>query len=129
MSEKEKLIKRFAAFLIGCIGIRILFVVAAKKLDPNIVQYAGILAVIVAISWVLINRFGLRKTGREAGGEIWWDNIRPIHAIMYSAFAILAFTKNEHAWVPLAIDVLIGLGAFLDHHSRNGNFKIVLGTK
>ena len=125
MSEKQELISRMTKFLIGCIGIRILFVVAAKKMNPNTLQYFGILAVILAVSFVLINRFGLRKTGREAGGIIWWDNIRPIHAIMYSAFAILAFTKNEHAWVPLLLDVLIGLGVFLNHHDNNGDFAKV----
>ena len=128
MSEKKELITRMAKFLIGCIGIRTLFVVAAQKMDPNKLQYFGILAVIIAVSWVLINRFGLRKTGKEAGGIIWWDNIRPIHAIMYSAFAILAFTKSEHAWVPLLFDVLIGLGVFLEHHIKNGDFAKVCGN-
>lgn len=114
MSEKEQL-HRSLLFLFGCLGIRTLFAVGAAKLDKNHLPYVGILGLLLAISWVLIYKFNLRPTGREAGGVIWWNHIRPVHALMYLIFAILAFTKSDYAWVPLGIDVLIGLCAFLNH--------------
>lgn len=109
---------RMAMFLIGCIGVRLLFVFAAKKATPGILQYMGIAALFIAIGFVVINKYGLRKTGSEAGGVIWWDDLRPLHAIMYTSFAILAFTNNKYAWVPLLIDVFIGLGAYIAHHRK-----------
>lgn len=111
MSELTVQNKRMAQFLIGCIGIRALFVIGAAKADKNTLWYFGILAVILAIGWVLIYRFDLRPTGREAGGVIWWNSFRPVHALLYFAFAGLAFTGSDYAWVPLLADVLVGLGA------------------
>jgi hypothetical protein len=64
---------------------------------------------------MLIYIFDLRPSGREAGGVIWWNNIRPVHALNYLIFFLLAFTNNKYAWVPLGVDVIIGLIAFIYH--------------
>ena len=111
------LLKRLLLFLIGCIGIRLLFVVIAKSISKNIRKICALPALLVAIGFMYIWLFDARKTGPEVfGDKIWWNHLRPFHAAMYTTFAIMAFTSNEWAWVPLLIDALVGLGAFTHFH-------------
>ena len=119
--------KRFLAFLVGCIGLRSLFVVAVKKIPVKYLPYLGLLALIPIIGWLNILFFNPRTKGPETfGAKIWWGPIRPIHVINYTIFAILAFKKNKYAYVPLLADVILGLVAFLVYHYSVGDFKKVL---
>ena len=119
--------KRFLLFLFGCIGIRSLFVYIAKNVNTQFLMYMGYLALIPAIGFIYIFLTGTRQTGTEVFGEkIWWNNLRPIHGILYFLFAYNAIIGNKNAWVYLLIDVLIGLISFLIFHLYNGDFKKVL---
>ncbi len=111
------------AFLIGCIGTRTLFVLLAKFLDKKYLPYMGYLGLIIAIGFSIIFITGARETGPEVfGDKIWWNNLRPVHALLYFLFAYLAITQNDYAWIPLLIDVLFGLTSFLIFHKVDGNF-------
>jgi len=109
--------QRTLLFLIGCIGVRSLFVYLAYAVSPTILPYLGYAALLPAIGFAAIYAFGLRKTGLEVGGErIWWNHLRPIHAALYGAFAAAAITKNEWAWMFLFADVVLGLSSWIHHH-------------
>ncbi len=109
----NNILKRNLLFLIGCIGTRTSFVLLAKFLNKQYVTYMGYLALFIATGFSIIYLTGIRETGTEVfGDKIWWNNLRPLHALLYFIFAFLAITKNDYAWVPLLIDVLIGLVAF-----------------
>ena len=115
--------KRLLLFLIGCIGIRSLFVIIAKYANKKYLKYLGYLALLPAIGFMYIYLTGTRKTGAEVFGEkIWWNHLRPIHSILYFLFAYNAIIGNKHAWIYLLIDVLFGLVSFLAHHYVNGDF-------
>ncbi len=116
---------RMAMFIIGCIGVRTLFVFIAKNAKNDILPYLGYLALLPVVGWTWILLTGSRKTGFEAGGKIWWNDLRPIHALLYLFFAIFAIRKDRRAWVFLAVDVVLGLTAFVIHHYRNGDFSKV----
>jgi len=119
--------KRFLLFLFGCIGVRSLFVYIAKNVNPQFLMYMGYLALIPAIGFFYIFFTGTRQTGGEVFGEkIWWNNLRPIHGLMYLLFSYNAITGNKNAWVYLLIDVIIGLISFLIFHFYNGDFKKIL---
>lgn len=110
-------IQRALLFLIGCIGIRSLFVYIAYAVPPTILPYLGLLALLPAVGFAAIYAYGLRKTGIEVGGElIWWNHLRPIHAALYGGFAVAAIAKREWAWMFLMVDVVLGLGAWTSHH-------------
>jgi hypothetical protein len=116
--------KRMLLFLIGCIGLRSLFVVIAKYINTNYLKYLGYLALGPAIGFLYIFLTGSRKTGAETfGGKIWWNNLRPVHSILYFLFAYNAILGNTQSWFYLFVDVLIGLISFVIHHYRNGNFS------
>lgn len=118
--------KRFLLFLIGCIGTRSLFVYLAKNASKQYLMYMGYLALLPAIGFLYIYLTGARKTGAEVFGEkIWWNDLRPIHSLLYFLFAYNAINGTEMAWVYLLIDVIIGLVSFLGHHFYNGDFKKV----
>ena len=119
--------KRFLLFLIGCIGIRSLFVYIAKNVNTQLLMYMGYLTLIPAIGFFYIYLSGSRQTGAEVFGEkIWWNNLRPIHGLLYFLFGYNAIIGNKNAWIYLLIDVIIGLISFLIFHLYNGDFKKVL---
>jgi len=118
----DHLRQRFLLFLIGCIGVRSLFVVIAKRANAKYLKYFGYLALLPAIGFMYIYLTGSRKTGAEVFGEkIWWNDMRPIYSITYFLFAYNAIIGNKQAWIYLLADVLIGLSSFLIHHYMNGN--------
>ena len=92
-------------FLIGCMGAR--FGLAGLSLKYNyIVRWiSGLLAVGFAVLYF----FDLRKTGAEAGGEIWWRPYRIIHSILFGLFAVTGKSAL------LFVDAVIGLLLFLLH--------------
>lgn len=97
-----------------CLAVRIAFVVAAYATPRRWLPYMGGLALVPAFGFAYIFANGLRKTGIEVGGgRIWWNNLRPVHAALYASFAVLALCKLRVAYVPLALDVLVGLVAFV----------------
>lgn len=109
--------KRLFAFLLGCIPVRIFLSYLAYTLPPSYLQIMGYVTLIPAFGFLIIYLFGLRQTGAETyGNKIWWNNLRPIHFILYFVFSILAINKNNKAWIALAIDVSIGLVSFLLYH-------------
>jgi hypothetical protein len=116
--------KRFLLFLIGCIGTRTLFVLIAKNAGPKYLPLLGYLALLPAIGFIYIYLTGSRKTGGEVFGEkIWWNDLRPIHSLLYFLFAYNAIIGNTKAWMYLLVDVIFGLISFLIFHYRNGDFK------
>ena len=101
-------------FLLGCIPLRILFVLVAKYIKIDDLKYLGYLALLPAIGFISIYLFDLRKKGLETGGKrIWWNDIRVIHGLLYLGFAMYAIKNNKYAWIFLLIDVIFGLLAFI----------------
>jgi hypothetical protein len=119
--------KRFLLFLIGCIGVRSIFVYAAKHASAPFLMYMGYLALIPAIGFFYIYLSGTRQTGAEVFGEkIWWNHLRPIHGLLYLLFGYNAIIGNKHAWIYLLLDVIIGLFSFCLFHFYNGDVKKIL---
>ena len=111
--------KRFLLFIFGCIAIRLLFTYIAKNSSPEFLPTLGFIALIPVIGWLYIIFIGKRDTGPEVFGEqIWWKDLRIIHASFYASFAYLALNQNPNAWLLLASDTTFGLLAFLLHHFR-----------
>ena len=116
--------KRFLLFLFGCIGTRTLFVYLAKNANKTYLRYMGYLAILPAIGFFYLFITDSRKTGPEVfGDKIWWNNLRPIHGLMYALFAYHAINGNDFAWIYLLIDVVIGLVSFLSFHIYNNSFN------
>lgn len=115
--------KRLALFSFGCVGTRLLLAYMSAIVSSTVLRGMGILALVPAIGFAVIYVKGLRVTGPEVFGDrIWWNDLRPVHAVLYGLFAYLAITGAQGlAWKVLFIDVLIGLAAFLAFHAREGH--------
>ena len=93
-----------------CIIVRFILVLLAKYVNKNLLQILGYISLIPAIGFIYLYSFDKRKRGLEVGGnKIWWNKLRPIHGILYLLFAIYAIKKEDFAWIPLLIDVLLGI--------------------
>jgi hypothetical protein len=114
---------RFILFLFGCIGMRLLFVIIAKNISIKYLYYLGYLSLLIPIGLMYIYLTGSRQTGDEVfGDKIWWNNLRPLHALLYALFAYNAIKGNPNSWIFLFLDVIIGLISFLIYHYINGDF-------
>ena len=59
MNELQKL---FMLFLVGCIGVRILFVIIAKNINIKYLKYLGYLALLPAIGFIYLHVTGIRNS-------------------------------------------------------------------
>lgn len=110
-------------FWIGCIGTRVALAVIAKLYHTfffvRLMAYAGIL---LSVSYLYLFFSGARKTGVEVGGGlIWWNLLRPIHALLWGTFSYMVLGGSREtrskSWMALAADVALGAGAYLIHYS------------
>ncbi len=109
--------KRILLFLIGCIGTRSLLVYIAKTISIDLLKYMGYLLLIPAFGFMYIYSTGIRQTGPEVfGDKIWWNNVRPIHGLLYFLFSYNAIIGNKNAWIYLLVDVLFGLTNYIIHN-------------
>ena len=104
-------------FLLGCIGTRTLLVYLSYIATPEYLQYMGIIAGIISVGFMTIYLTGSRKFGIEVnGGEIWWNDLRPVYSLLYGLFAYAAINKKSYSWIFLLIDVCIGLISYIFHY-------------
>lgn len=119
--------KRFLLFIIGCIGTRTLLVYLAKNANIIYLKYMGYLSILPAIGFFYLFLTGSRKTGPEVfGDKIWWNDVRPIHGLMYLLFAYNAVNGDAFAWIYLLVDVVVGLVSFFLFHYYNDDFSKLL---
>jgi len=114
--------KRFLAFLLLCIPVRISFVFISRKVDKKYLPYLGYIGIIIGIGF-MYNFIFTKKRGGTFNQIAWWKNLRPIHSILYLSFAYLALKKSDNAYIPLLLDVIIGLISFIIHHYSVGSFR------
>ena len=113
--------KRFLAFLLLCIPVRIAFVFIAKSIDKKYLPYLGYIGLIIGLGF-MYNFIFTKKRGGTFNQIAWWNDLRPVHSIFYLIFASLALSKNKEAYVPLLYDVIIGFISFISHHYIEGSF-------
>jgi len=115
MLFEDKIIRNIMFFFF-CIGIRVLIPFIIKK--KEIIKYKLIISLILFIigfSFILIRATNSRKVGIETGNKpIWWDNLRPIHGLLYLLSSYFVYTDQiDRASKTLLFDVYFGLSAKL----------------
>lgn len=113
-------------FLIGCIGARLLLVILAKKAPLLWLKWMGFIALLPASGFFYLFLSGARKGKGAFGEKIWWESLRPIHALLYFMFALFAITGKREAWIFLLIDLCIGASGFFYVHAKQGDFRSLL---
>lgn len=112
------------AFLIGCMGARLALAFAISRAKGRVLKALAVVTFLMALGFFFIWAFGLRPTGREASRDfkthapIWWDHMRPLHALAFALVAVLAWRGNGSLAARIVVlDALVGLAAFTLHHS------------
>ena len=102
-------------FLGICIPIRILLVFLVKDIIPDDdLKYVSIPLFLISIGFIRAMMY--RQTAFESsgkGGKVWWNHMRPLHAILYLTAGILAISEPKDTWIPLLVDVVIGILAYI----------------
>jgi hypothetical protein len=93
-----------------------------SKYYPKIIGYGSIFP---ALGFLFIYMFNLRSEGVEvclnrgdSKCKIWWNNLRPIHGILWGLFAYMSITNTTYMngqiepYHIIILDTLIGLVAY-----------------
>ena len=95
-----------------CLPIRFSFVLIAKYIPNKYLPLLGCVALTISIGFFYQAIRNNRNTG-AFGQPVWWQHYRPIHALTYLVAASLAFARHKMTYLPLLIDVIIGILVYL----------------
>ena len=123
-------------FLAACIPTRIAlagYAFRQRLCDPPDLLLLGLGLMIGTSFAVLWACPGIRPVGRESsapGKLIWWAPYRILHAALYLTFAVMYANRRwrVYAWVPLCVDVLLGLLLYTAHRSPSHNVQAFAQT-
>ena len=108
-----------ALFLGGCIPARLALAAAAYFAQGTWATLLGIALAAIAVGFMTIYVMGWRKTGVETQGRpIWWNHLRPVHAVFYGAAATaLLMGENAASASLLLADTALGAAAFANRYA------------
>ena len=74
----------------------------------------ALVALALSIAVGLLTHFilGTRDFAFEAGGRVWWNELRPYHAALLGLFVAFALAGRANAWMFLAADATLGAAAW-----------------
>ena len=101
-------------FLLFCITARIIICLIPKYITKEMLFYYGCFLLFISSSFLYLFFTKSRLNAFESGGSTWWASYRLIHGMLYLCAAIYCFKKEKIAWIPLAIDVILGLILFIN---------------
>ena len=104
-------------YILGCITCRAIIAYGISHAPKRFLPYIGTITMIPFIGFSYIYLNDLRKVGLETGGkEIWWNDIRPVHAAIYYVFSLMALKSNKQAYLALVFDVIVAIFVFSYHY-------------
>jgi len=112
MTEKQ----RKLLFVLACIPLRFVIALLPLYISSSYLHYYAVLPTCIGLSFLYLYFNNLRLNAREGGGDTWWANFRLLHASLYICAAIYAFQNKRTAYIPLLVDVVIGLILFVHKH-------------
>ena len=105
-------------FMVVCIPVRLLIAYAVKKMNGNMLVYAGYVGAIVSLSFFYLYFTNGRKFGLETNNKpIWWTHLRIFHGILYGMFALAAINKLPYSYMFLFADAIFGLIMSIRHYN------------
>ena len=115
--------KRILLFTFLCIPTRFLFMYLSRKYQNIYGKYFIFVALLFSLAQFYLYINDLRKTGIEVfGADIWWNQLRPVHGVLYLLFSIYMYKDYEYAYIPLLLDIIIGIVSFTLYHNIGLNF-------
>ena len=109
--------QRILYFLVGCIGTRTIIAISPLYTPSEWLPLLGLFTLSFGVAFLYLFFVNGRLNAPEGGGVTWWASYRLLHGLLYVAASIYLFKKQRIAWLPLTMDVLLGLTVFLVEHS------------
>lgn len=97
-----------------CMIARLSIAAAAARLEGWRPWLRTLAAALVAAG--LLAAYDRRMVAFEStapGGWVWWNDLRPLHALIWFVYAGLSASRVSLAWVALLVDAVVGGVAFL----------------
>lgn len=96
-------------YLSACIPTRLALALLPLALTPTQRNFMMWPVLLIGIGFMTLYITNSRLSAFEAGGTTWWANLRIVHAILYLIAAFMLYRGLKSAWIPLVIDVCVGL--------------------
>lgn len=110
-------------FLFGCVPVRFFLAFLVLMLESKKLRLLSPLFAIIGLSFIFLKLTNKRLTSFESGGKTWWNNVRPVHGLLYILASFFAFKgKNKECFFVLLIDVLFGLSVFFYHYQNKNKY-------
>lgn len=104
-------------FLGACVPLRLFIAWGSTKVPKAYMPYFATALLAVSFGFLYLYFIGGRMKAPEAGGETWWASYRLLIGLLWLAAATYAFQgRMDMVWIPLVIDVLLGLVLFYKRH-------------
>lgn len=100
---------------------RVLIAHGPLLLDEQLQLFQALMLMLTGLSFATLFIFNLAP---EGGGETWWKNLRPIHAILYFGAGVNSYYgEKEYASFLLFLDVYLGAASSLGHHEGGMRYR------
>lgn len=96
-------------YYIICVIVRLSLAYLSYLLYNSRWRFALVLFLLGAASGFTYLFFTKQRQTGAFGQKIWWDFLRPIHALLYIASACLLSFKVKEVYIILIIDALVGV--------------------
>lgn len=104
-----------------CIGTRLFLTYLVKETrNPRIRRYLGWLLLAMSLGFIGLYFYNRDDVGL-AVNKVWWHEWRLLHGCLYLTAAIYTLRQYPHAWVPLFIDTMLGVGIFIKHFCKTSD--------
>ena len=104
---------RILLYFFICIPVRLFipYYIYNHLSDKNY-KYLSLIISIIGAGFLHLFFNNQRLNAGEGGGKTWWHDLRLIHGLLYIASAIYLKKKNKLAYLPLLLDILVGLWGY-----------------
>ena len=117
--------KRFILFLFLCIPLRLFIAYLIYKREH--VDLLKFILLFIGFGFTYIYALDLRKTGGEVfGSKIWWNNLRPLHALNYLLATYMLHKNIKRPEYVILFDTIVGFLKFLIYHIKTDNIDQLL---
>ena len=80
-------------------------------------EILSLIILIIGLTWLIMYIYNIRLNGIEViNGIIWWKEYRIYHSILYIITFILMYLNIKYSYIPLGIDVILGIILFLNEY-------------
>lgn len=104
-------------FLTVCIPARIGIAALPVLVHKKHLPYLGAVLLTIGLGFQWLFWTNSRMTAPEAGGPVWWHNLRVVHGMNFILAGAFALKHKREAWIPLAVDVVLGIMAHVNHYN------------